>query len=82
MQFSSLEDDTIKLPDACQLIESSDAAFEVLTSQTGQILELQHRGKFAGQMMVFYFYDRTKNEQMQEIRETFTNLFVQKFNVP
>lgn len=76
MQFSSLEDDTIKLPDACQLIESSDAEFEILTSQTGQTLELQHRGKFAGQMMVLYFYDRAKNVQNQESREIFTNFFV------
>ena len=82
MQYSSLEDDTIKLPDACQLIDSSDAEFEVLTSQTGQTLELQHRGKFAGQMMVLYFYDRTKNEKMQETREIVTNFFIQKFNVP
>jgi len=62
---SSYESDTIKLPGTCSQITSSDAEFEVLTSQTGQTLELQHLGKFAGQMVVYYFFDAAKNKEMQ-----------------
>ena len=72
---ASYEDDTIKLPGTCSQITSSDAEFEVLTSQTGQTLELQHRGSFAGQMIVYYFFDPAQNEKMQKTREIITDFF-------
>ena len=43
---------------------------------------LQHRSKFAGQMVVYHVFDPAKNAHMQGAREEFKKLFFGFFKVP
>ena len=76
------KDDVAQLPEALKNIISSDATFEVLTSPTTQGLDLTHKRKRVGQIVVLYVYDKSKDSQMSETREIFKNFFVKYFKVP
>lgn len=57
LSVATIEDNSVKLPEGFSMLQSSDANFELMASQTGQSLELQHTNNRVGQMIVLYAFN-------------------------
>ena len=82
LSTACMEDDVVLLPEAFSKIQSSDANFEIVVSQTGQALSLQHTRRRIGQKVILYAFNPLKTAKMQKSREIIRTFFTNVLKVP